>query len=499
MALLKFGDSSHAVSKAADWPDLGAIDSRGARLFDARPAYRRLTVVADAELVDAVDSDPWSPKYLLNGLLTHNFVTLYRYADDGPPRNVPWHVFPNGAKHPLGWVLADVQMAHQVRNIQYTNSPHSFTYTGITGNRVEAAERDVSSTAYRSLPSDEARRRREADAIAVLAAECVQADLFITERPYLFENSVSKQHGVTVCSLADALALVGLYLRAQSQYVLIQSPSGTFPLVGSKLGYFWVGARELLPEVWRWGAAFGQIKNDELQGLALSAIERIRRALIKRDELNISLQSYRGNNAVSEVITALDELLVGCMGAIDVTARVAHDVLGVSGRSSNAGWQRSGWLRDVARANQSVAALVQPGGHQAHVLKILTAMRNTVHAEVLQGAMHQSGDGSQEPLVRLPPGEAQDIVTAMDATGGPAHWGVKQEIQYASYVDPQRFVEAALPAVIALLNLIMKTVPVEAMPGVHLAPQDCLPPAGDSWQNSFAEQKRQSIRWQLGL
>lgn len=61
-------------------------------------------------------------------------------------------------------------------------------FTGVWGRRAGHARRDVVPAVYAGLDPGAAADRRERDALAAEAAEAVQADLFITERPYLFQS-----------------------------------------------------------------------------------------------------------------------------------------------------------------------------------------------------------------------------------------------------------------------------------------------------------------------
>ena len=55
-----------------------------------------------------------------------------------------------------------------------------------------------------------------------------------------------------MCTPAEALTLVGLYLRAQGEFHILNHVSFNRGL------YFWVGTRDILPAAWRWFNACGQ-------------------------------------------------------------------------------------------------------------------------------------------------------------------------------------------------------------------------------------------------
>ena len=85
------------------------------------------------------------------------------------------------------------------------------------------------------LPPDVAADRRERDALAADVATAVEADLFITERPYLFGTKRIHVPAVTLCQTPEALAMIGLYLRSQGEFILWRRLSAftQFPRVPS--------------------------------------------------------------------------------------------------------------------------------------------------------------------------------------------------------------------------------------------------------------------------
>ena len=69
------------------WP---SVDERQAKpLFLGRQPFRKLVVLLDSAVLDPVDESTWSMEWLLAGLLTLEIVECLRYADDGPPADVP--------------------------------------------------------------------------------------------------------------------------------------------------------------------------------------------------------------------------------------------------------------------------------------------------------------------------------------------------------------------------------------------------------------------------
>lgn len=108
-----------------------------------------------------------------------------------------------------------------------------------------------------------------------------------------------------MCDVTGALALLGLYLRGQDDYRIWFDPDGQFTFRLGKEMFFWVAARGLLPEGWRWVAACSQhadgTGDDTLRYLALSTLERMVQVLKNRDLVYRALnQPQNGGRAGTE-------------------------------------------------------------------------------------------------------------------------------------------------------------------------------------------------------
>src|SRR5258707_712812 len=82
--------SDPVMRRTPDWPDGPQPHSYpSGALFETRPPLRQLVVLADADLLAAPSDFTVNPKVLLSGLLTHPYIKLLRYRDDGPPADAP--------------------------------------------------------------------------------------------------------------------------------------------------------------------------------------------------------------------------------------------------------------------------------------------------------------------------------------------------------------------------------------------------------------------------
>jgi hypothetical protein len=220
-----------------------------------------------------------------------------------------------------------------------------------------------------------------------------------------------------------------------------------------------------------------------------------------RDAVYVALNLPHDNDTADQWLTALDAVFVGAMGALDVTARVAHRTLGLDPRKiTTAAWQRKAWRNSVRAADGRLGCLVSGGSNHERALAILGPLRNTVHAAALDALAVLDRSGRRAAtLLEIPVENTATILEAMDALDGRAQWGVRNELVAGrAHADPAVLMDRMLAAVLALLNDILHATPVHQLAGAtvdqHGPPQ---PP--DARLFVFSEAGADSIRWQLGL
>jgi hypothetical protein len=473
-----------------EWPERGR-PLEAARLFEPRPAFRKIRIMIDADQLAS-----WTPgsvptkEGLLTDLCGHGLVSLLRYSDAGPPEDVE-RVRDEAY---LGWAVASRAQSRSGWDVIYSTDRNSFTTSGVGVAMAHLAEKDVHADCYRDLGAEEAARRREADMIAAeVAASAIGADIFVTERPYLYAATWGASRGTKFCRAPEALALLGLYLRSQGAYAVSRSHRFNKGL------FYWVGMRELLPESWRWFSAclhHDHTTPDSLTNLAGSLLQRVSRALEARDAIHVAVNQPADNDNQDDALSQLDVTLVNLMGACDAAARVAHRVLRLPANGEyRAAWQSRTWLDQVVGPAPSLENVVAVGSTGDNVLTILRLLRNSVHGEALQGIAVQKSGSPSENLVSLPPNDEARLLTAMDDEGGRSAWGARDAAPEVVFLDAGVFVDRMLIGVVELLNELMRYTPVESLQGASLTPSDLVPPDGDVWRPWM----RQSIRWQMGF
>lgn len=444
--------SGPPTQRVPDWPEKPR-PLRPRPLFEARPSLRKLAVVADADLLAASDDDAGLTRAgLLAGLLTLPYIKLLRYRDEGPAGDLS----PEGDA-PGGWACLLPPDSMGGWDLVYAYDSGEQAYAGVSRAAAAYARNDTGSVVYRDRPADAAADQRERDSLAASVAVAAEADLFVTERPYLYADRKVHVPGVTLYRIPEALAMVGLYLRSQGEFVLWRDENG-LGLTANEWLFYQIGAVALLPEHWRWGAAARHEAYDALAGLSSALRLRIVRALRTWDSFHRALNLPQERDAVRTLLMELDTLLVTLMGAIDAPARVINLLLAIESKQHEVGWQKSGWHKKLTEKNRSLADLFARGTPQSDLLTILSRLRNTVHGQAIEAVTRQNGPVRDAPIT-LPAQSEEEILACMDRLRGCTAWGAKLSIGATAVIDPGRFVEQLFPEVLRLLNTVMAATP----------------------------------------
>ena len=484
-------------SSSSGYP--GPFDGRF--LLEPQQPLRPIRILIDADL--CMGEQDWSKRGLLSGLLTHELVRLYRFAHDGPPVSVPRLESPMPGEWVKGWaVLGQAHPEFQAQDLYWADDGGQ-AHGAIAGNAPDAAACDEGAEAYGDLETEEAAQRRRDDATAAQVAEAIQADVFITDRPYLYALTWSLAPNVTFLSSDAALPFLSLYFRTQWQFLIWKGQTGRATVTRGL--FYEIGTVASLPAVWRWSTACAQ--HDRFRGagqlayLSQAATKRVGRALELRDHVHRAMNRPQHNDVADDALLAFDSAILFLMGALDAVARVAHATLGLSGSAHSAGWQRKDWRKRVAKESPELATLVAPGSRGGAVVEILTAMRNTVHSAGLSSVgASTTRTERQRTLIDLTSGlsgdDLHDVLAAMDVLDGRDAWCIEALVPGRFYVDPGHLLEQVVVPTLGLLDGLMARTPVERLPGVALSEADCRPPEG---RGAFDERHRESVLWQLGL
>ena len=483
------------------WPEFD--EDVATELYVARPQYRKLVVLVDSDVLPTPDQEDWSKQFLLAGLLRQHCIEFCKYADDGPPPDAPREWNEKLAKEIVpGWAVLGADDGTGHRNVT-TGDKTWMAWYELPGNANELAALDTSTAAYGDLLVAEGEQRRRRDAEAVMVAEALGADVFVTSREYLFATSLELAEGVTIARVDEALSILGLYLRTQGLYVPVATPDGVGSVRVNRGLFFWVGTVDALPSAWRWlvGCAdvANRINDDSPLILGQSVLQRVQRALQARDEVHLWLNAPQDNDTADRALSALDVVLLLLMGAVDATAQIVHRDLELKGHPWEAKWQKAGWLKNVAISAPSLSALFSRGSEDFHTLRVLRLLRNCVHGEALQQLAVVSGPKRERTLVAVPEADLQELETSFEASGGRVAWGVEELLPGRLHFDPGVFVEQLFPRVLTMLDHIMANSQTAEVEYASSQTADGASTDGQLDPGTFSPQNRDGIRWQLGL
>ncbi len=299
------------------------------------------------------------------------------------------------------------------------------------------------------------------------AAHARRVDALVTASPTLLRGTTPRDGNAV--TLAEALALVGLYLRSRDRFTLgrIEEEQQFFghPVVLGWWMTYLVLTREHLPSMWRWFSACVDSKGDEdMSALGHSVFRRVDRALRVRDRLHVECQREPTDRTNDEALFQLDVLLFTLYGAFDGAARVAHHAYALPRSARNAGWLRGDWLGRLSNAEPALAALAQDGTDGYRLLRMMSVLRNTIHGAPL----HPIGTSgyARRNLVEIPASERDEVAELADALGGSSVWGLRATKPYL-YVEPDVFCERLMPLALELLDRILAATDVERLPNVQ--------------------------------
>ena len=115
---------------------------------------------------------------VLSGLLTHPYIKLLCYRDEGPFADAPRRSYgppEAGLIAAEGWAELLPPDGKDGRDLLYTDLSGP-VYTGVLGMRAGYARSEIASAVYTDLDPGAAADRRERDALAAEVAEAVQAE-----------------------------------------------------------------------------------------------------------------------------------------------------------------------------------------------------------------------------------------------------------------------------------------------------------------------------------
>jgi hypothetical protein len=485
------------LSHTPSWPEAKPPKRRTA--FSRRPALEVLSVVIDASLMeDHTVGVNLTRRHLLQGLLTHDLVSLLRYSDSGPPADVQHAPDPYPAAA-SGWlVVGDFDPIMNDWPVTAYDG-ETITETGFGGDLPTFAERDADDRSYARLDAEEASAKRRADVVAAQAAKAIDADLFITTRPYLHSAAWIIVDGLVIATPEQALPLVGLYLRAQGEFVVWRNVDGRGSWTRNRGLFYARGAFELVPHGWTTLTALAYEAQsgggDRVAAqLARTLFWRLEQTLVARDNMYWALNMPQDNDVADEALSAFDIAVLMLMGAVDASARIVHRLLNLE-REKPAAWQDKDWRKLVRSVSPLLGKVAGTSTHQES-LRILRGLRNTIHGPRLDPLAVAGELKHERTAVQLPADEQERMLVAMKNLGGLARFGVERFGGDRYHADPAKLLDAILARITKMLDVVLEEIPVPKFPTAH---QGVITPQQQFAHAAFGDVPGESVLWQLDL
>jgi hypothetical protein len=333
------------------------------------------------------------------------------------------------------------------------------------------------------------------------------ADALVTASPVLIDPALRGPvaRDSNAMPVEAALALVGLYLRARDDFTLRRLPG--FRETFDRGLFYWVLARELLPNAWRSTSAGAQHEqatgDDRVFQLFISAITRLDRSLRSRDRLHHQLKLEQNNNTADEALFSLDTFLVFLVGAFDAVGRAAHLTYGLDASGLHeVSWRRSWRTRQLAPVAASLAQLMDDGTAARDALDLVALLRNTVHGEALRTVAAKYSSRPLQNVLLLPKDQELQLLAIIDRQGGNDAWGIRELPGRGISMQMDVFVESVLPMAVNALDTLLGGIEVERLAGVQLMTLPTGPPADDPRNelgDAFDSTSRRQVRLMAGL
>ncbi|KAA1424108.1 hypothetical protein [Nocardioides antri] len=383
----------------------------------------------------------------LNVLLSQHGVSIWRYADCGPPTDVRRK---DGA--PIGW-LEIVELDTDEDPTSRRAPTHATRYSD--GKTVSTA------IMWGGIQYAGEANATSSDHLLGQAAESARMGILVTKRRELVGRGEARWRGGTLMAPPErAVATLGLILRGNCHF-----PVTPYSTTGRGF-YLALALDSLLPNYGLWAAACsadGAFGQGQIYYLSTATEGRLFQALNARDQTAIAMSQTRIDWV--EVADAVDRFLVFLLAAMDATARVVYEIVQPDKmRPRDAKWQVSDFIKALRPSHPSLAALFAKGspGHDVHL--ILRQLRNTIHAGGLAKTHVLVEDEGLEHNLSVPLDEVEDLAEAVlrRTRGNPTDWGLRLTDERA-WVQPIILVDALTREGFATLDAIFERTPLEAL------------------------------------
>lgn len=295
----------------------------------------------------------------------------------------------------------------------------------------------------------------------VALADELRVDLIATSNEELLALPGGYARQVNSMTISDALAIVGLYMRAGEDYEQREGKL-KFRIAFDMLA--WSAVRSQIPAGWTWAGALvdhDSVEHDDAALIFEALFERLTRALTQRDVLHRVVSEPAGHRSRQQMVEAFDYIMLNLVGAFDATARSAHLGAGLPREKRYyAKWQTD-WRKRIGVPH--LAAMFDEEQPAADLFAVLRMLRNTVHGAGLGSLVTRHAGRDDEVLAILPRDDADDIVARLNRLDPNEDWGIGATTSIGSHFNAARMTESLLPRVLVTLNEAVELCPRSAL------------------------------------
>lgn len=235
----------------------------------------------------------------------------------------------------------------------------------------------------------------------------LEADVFVTDRGWLI--SYTNHHECAVLDLADAIAVVGSFLRRQGDFRTGLGDMNSPRLFGR------IFANVLLPRRGEWTTLVDRERghdDDETYsvGPVDSLIGRLTQAIRFRDLVHWALLGHGDDD---EVLLHFDASLLTLHAAFDAAAFVGDRVLGNDSKLSIIGWTDKRWKKTLPLTMREPYEAVR----SSEPFKVLTPLRSTIHSPGLSAVGYSNSTTRTDTAVVLPKERADQLQVDLEDVG----------------------------------------------------------------------------------
>lgn len=266
-------------------------------------------------------------------------------------------------------------------------------------------------------------------------------------------------------NVTEAITLIGLFQRQCGNYsVVVDRRKGgqTATISYSRWLFFWYASRDLLPSSWQLVSGCAQMSNKKCRNMALTVISRVSNVLKCRDHIHEQLFLEQTNSSTEDAVFYLDFYIISLTAAFDVLARIANTIYKPKYKG-NISWRNKDWLNALHKKDSTLANLMAKQAFARDVLDLVAGLRNYIHEEELQGAMHSKNGKPAPVLLHVPEDKASEIKEIAErVTNG--DWVIDASYPEATFLEIGEFVERVTPMAMQAIEDLMQSIDITKIP-----------------------------------